>query len=139
MRVLIAGVLYGSICLLAGVALGPLRLLVLEPRIGATLATLCEAPFLLVVMFYSSRLLTRWMNFGGQGSVLFGIGLIGFCLLAGADAFVGRAVRGLSIQEQINNFYTAPGVIYGVLLLTVMLMPTIADATVSRRARSSSP
>jgi hypothetical protein len=129
MRVLIAGIAFGLICLLAGVALGPVRVLVLEPQLGATVATLCEAPLLLIVMYCSARLIDRWLSFRGQDSALFGIGLIAFCLLAGADAFVGRSIRGLSIQEQINNFSTVPGVIYGLLLLAVIFMPIIADAT----------
>ncbi len=139
MRVLLAGIVYAAICLLAGMVLGPVRVLFLEPNIGPAAATLCEAPLLLVVMYFASGLVIRWLNFHGQSSALFGIGLIAFCLLAGADAFVGRVIRGASIQEQINNFSTVPGVIYGVLLLMVWIMPLIADANAPAKLISNGP
>jgi hypothetical protein len=49
-RLTAASLLYFAIVFGAGFLLGPVRVFWLEPQLGKSVAVLCEAPFLLVVM-----------------------------------------------------------------------------------------
>jgi hypothetical protein len=49
-KIAAAALLYFLAVFGAGFALGPIRVLWLEPRLGVVAATLCEAPFLLLAM-----------------------------------------------------------------------------------------
>lgn len=133
MRVALAGLLYAALSLVAGVALGPVRVLVLEPRMGPTVATLIEAPLMIVAMFFASRLAIHITAARAQAGSLFAAGMLAFVIVSGADVLVGRSLRGLSIEQQIGNFSSAPGMIYGVLLLILMFMPLAANSTVGSR------
>ena len=59
MRILRAAILYFLAVFAAGCVLGPIRVLVLAPRIGAFRAVLCEAPFLIAAMVLAARWVGR--------------------------------------------------------------------------------
>jgi hypothetical protein len=128
MRIIIAGVVYGLICLAAGALLGPLRVLLLEPRLGLFIARLLEAPALLIAMFFAARFVVSMFRLRVQYYALLAVGLLAFCIVPAIDFFVGRIVRGVSIEEQISSFSSAPGIVYGVLLLALLVMPTVSTA-----------
>lgn len=56
-RIAAASVLYFAGVLGAGMLLGPIRVFWLEPRLGKSIAVLCEMPFLLTAMV----LAVRWL------------------------------------------------------------------------------
>ena len=55
MRIIAVGMLYFLMVFGVGFLLGPMRVYLLEPRLGETMATLCEAPFLLIVIVLAAR------------------------------------------------------------------------------------
>ena len=59
MRVVAAAALYFLIVFGAGFLLGPVRVFLLEPRFGEAVATLFEAPFILVVIVVAARRLAE--------------------------------------------------------------------------------
>jgi hypothetical protein len=128
MRIIVAGIVYGLICLATGALLGPLRVLFLEPRLGLFVARLLEAPALLIAMFFASRFVVSMFGLRVRYYALLAVGLLAFCVVPAIDFFVGRMVRNVSIEEQISAFSSAPGLVYGVLLLALIVMPTVSTA-----------
>jgi hypothetical protein len=55
MRIAAAAMLYFAVVFGVGFLLGPIRVLWLEPKLGPTGASLCEAPFLLLTMVIAAR------------------------------------------------------------------------------------
>ena len=55
-----AGVAYFAVVFAAGFGLGVIRMLVVIPRVGETVAVLIEAPVMLGISWPVARRLTRW-------------------------------------------------------------------------------
>jgi hypothetical protein len=130
MRVLAAALLYFAIVFGAGFMLGPIRVLVLEPRLGELWATACEAPFMLTAIVLAARWVPRATRLEMHFAPLALMGLIALVLQQIADFAVGIGLRGLSVAQQLAHFATAQGLIYAALLLAFAAMP----ALVNRRA-----
>ena len=69
MRVVAAAALYFLIVFGAGFLLGPVRVFLLEPRFGEAVATLFEAPFILVVIVVAARRLAEALGLKTIGSL----------------------------------------------------------------------
>lgn len=119
-------VIYFALVFAAGLVLGPIRVLWLEPVIGQTLAVACEAPLLLLAIGFAARLAPRWTALRGGWASHLGVGLIALLLQQVADLAVGFGLRGMTLQTQLDNFTTPPGWIYGFMLLVFALAPFIA-------------
>jgi hypothetical protein len=127
MRILVASFLYFAIVFAVGFALGPVRVFWLEPRLGETLASLCEAPFLLIAMVAAAR----WVP-GGVGPLasrreLLAMGAGALFLQQIADFAVGFGLRNMDLAEQLARFATLPGLIYALLLLAFAAMPALVN------------
>lgn len=133
MRILKAAAGYFAIVFGAGFALGPIRVLLLEPRVGPAVAALCEAPFLLIAMFAAGRWLPCKLGLARDIKPLAAMGVIALIFQQAADFAVGVFIRGIGAAEQIAHFATKAGMIYAVLLLAFAAMPALAN--VSRRGR----
>ena len=129
MKILGAAVLYFLIVFGVGFLLGPIRILVLEPRVGTLAAVLCEAPFLLVAIVVASRVAPRVVHLETCKSALLAVGLAALAMQQIADFAVGLALRGISLAEQLARFATAEGAIYAVLLVVFAVMPALANRT----------
>jgi hypothetical protein len=125
-RVLRAAAVYFAIVFAVGLALGPVRVLWLEPWIGATLAVLCEAPLLIFAMIFGARAAPTWARVEGGWLAHLAIGLIALALQQVADLAVGFGLRGMTLSDQIAYLATPPGVIYAVTLVVFALTPLIA-------------
>lgn len=111
-----------------GFLLGPIRVLLLEPRIGAVAATLCEAP-LLIAMVVAARWAPRLARMTTSLTGMLAVGIGALALQQAADLLVGMLLRGLSAQQQFARLATPEGAIYAVLLAIFALMPAIANRT----------
>ena len=60
MRIIAGAVLYFLIVFGVGFVLGPVRVYWLERQLGETMATLCEAPFLLIAIVLAARWLQKY-------------------------------------------------------------------------------
>jgi hypothetical protein len=106
MRLAAASLLYVVMVFGAGFLLGPVRVFWLEPRLGTTLAVLCEAPFLLAVMIWAARWVPGKAAIPSDRGSLAAIGVGALILQQIADFAVGTALRGLTPAEQLQNFRT---------------------------------
>jgi len=102
-----AGLLYGALGFLAGVALGPLRELVLAPRIGVLPAALAEAAAMAWLLWLAARAVLPDDATARMRTVMAALGLaivlLGEAALDAGFAASGlaarRAPRGLAEQE----------------------------------------
>jgi hypothetical protein len=128
MRIIIAAVVYFAIVFAVGMALGPIRVLWLEPRLGPTLAVLCETPFLLAAMLIAAR----WVpGKAGLGNALAPLALMGIAALAlqqAAELALGVWLRGLTPAAQFANFATPSGTVYLALLVVFASLPAALNA-----------
>jgi hypothetical protein len=131
MRIVIAAVAYFAIVFAVGMALGPIRVLWLEPRLGPTLAVLIETPFLLAAMLIAARWVPRKAGLGTDLAPLALMGVGALALQQVADVALGVWLRGLTPAEQFASFATPSGAVYLVLLVIFAGLP--AALNVARR------
>lgn len=129
-----AAVLYFLIVFGVGFLLGPIRVLVLEPRVGQLAAVLVEAPFLIAAIVLAARWVPRWCGTAPTTASLLGVGFGALVLQQIADFLVGLTLRGIGPAEQLARFATLEGAIYAGLLLLFALMPLLANRVAVRKA-----
>ena len=127
MRIIAVGMLYFLIVFGVGFLLGPMRVYLLEPRLGETMATLCEAPFLLIVIVLAARWLPKRSNMRMSVASLAAVGLGGLFLQQLADVVVGSLLRGITPAQQLSQLATPAGLIYMGLLLAYVVMPVLVN------------
>lgn len=126
MRIIAAAVSYFLIVFGVGFLLGPVRVFWLEPRLGETIATLFEAPFLLIAIVLAARWLPRTLGLKGVVS-LAEMGIVTLFLQQLADLAVGIVLRGSTPCQQFAHLATPAGLIYVALLIAFAAMPVLAN------------
>jgi hypothetical protein len=106
-----------------GLVLGPVRVLWIEPRLGAPLAVVVEAPFLLIAMVVAAVLAPRWAGVTGDWRSYLAIGAIALLLQQIADLAVGLGLRGMTLTGLFTYFATPAGWVYGAALICFAFMP----------------
>lgn len=124
---------YFAIVFAVGFLCGPIRVLMLEPKFGATGAVLLEAPILLMAMLYAARFVPRRLRLPATSVAHLGMGFAALAMVLIADMGVGLFVRHLSFAEIVANFSTPAGRIYAALLLVFALVPWVVNG--KRRTR----
>jgi hypothetical protein len=127
-RILAAAVLYFLMVFGAGFAFGPIRVLLLEPRLGLLGAVLCEAPFLLAAICIASRIAPSLLKTAPSRGALLSIGLDALAMQQIADIVVGATLRGLTPAEQIARLATPQGTVYAILLILFAIMPLMTNS-----------
>lgn len=125
MRLVAAALLYFLGVFGVGFLLGPIRVLLLEPRFGAFAAVLIEAPILLAAIVIAARFVPALTGVAPARGPLLAVGGLALMLQQVADITVGVALRGLGPKEQLERFATPEGVVYAALLLAFALMPAL--------------
>ena len=126
MSIVTSALCYFAIVFGAGFLLGPIRVFLLEPRLGETWATLCEAPVLLVVIVLAARRLPR--RFGlTTAAQLAAMGFGALVLQQTADFVFGSLLRGNTPEQQLAHFTTPAGLIYAALVVAFVAMPVVAN------------
>jgi hypothetical protein len=131
-RILRAAFVYFVTVFGVGFLLGPIRVLWLEPRVGAFYAVLCEAPFLLTAILLGSRAAPRLAHLTYRAGTLPAMGIAALAMQQIADIAVGLALRGLGFREQLARFATAEGAVYAALLAVFAIMPALVNRTLPR-------
>ena len=127
MRIIAVGMSYFLMVFGVGFLLGPIRVYLLEPKLGETIATLCEAPFLLIVIVLAARWLPKRSNMRMSVASLAAVGLGGLFLQQLADVVVGSLLRGITPAQQLSHLATPAGLIYMGLLLAYVVMPVLVN------------
>ena len=135
MQVLKAGVLYFALVFGAGFLLGPMRILLLVPRVGERAAELMEAPVMLAVIYLAARWIVR--RFALQPHPLKGlaVGLLALVLLLSAEFSLVLRLRGMTVRQYLATRDPLAESVYRISLGLFAAMPLI----ISRRSRSSAP
>ena len=111
--------------LAVGWVLGPIRELWAVPHFGRVAAMLWEAVIMLVAMIVAARWVIRRFDVPRTLPATISMGLIAIGLLF-PDEIAGVVwVRGLSVQEYLAGFATAPGVVSLLMFLLFAAMPTL--------------
>jgi hypothetical protein len=139
MRIALAAILYVAIVFAAGFVLGAVRVLVLEPRVGETIATLCEAPFLLTVMVLAARWLPARLGVTPAIGPLAAMGIGALVLQQLTDVALGGLLRGMTLREQLAHLTTPAGFIYLTLVAAFPAMPVLANWPNLRRPDAGAP
>ena len=134
MRIVAAAVVYFLIVFGVGFLLGPIRVFWLEPRLGETMAVICEAPFLFVAIVLAARQLPTRLRLKADIRSLAGMGLGALFLQQLADFAVGSFLRGLTPAQQIAHLARPAGLVYVLLLIMFAAMPILAN--LPRQGRS---
>jgi hypothetical protein len=125
MRVLKAGVVYFLVMFGVGWILGPIRELWAVPRFGRLTGVLLEAVIMLAAMAVSARWVIRRFHVKSTFGSTISMGLVAFGILLPAELAGVVWVRGLSLDEYLASFATAPGLVSLLMLLLFAAMPTI--------------
>lgn len=106
--VLTAALAYRVVVFTAGVALGTLRVTLLDVAIGPLAAVACELPLMLLVACWGARwVLRRWPLQSRSGRLA--MGATAFAVLIGAGAALARMAFGQSLADRAGQLATAPG------------------------------
>jgi len=122
-NILAAAALYFAVVFGVGFVLGPIRVLLLEPRVGSVGAVAIEAPFLLGAMVIASRIVPRALQVAPSTGSLLSVGIVALALQQIADLTVGVALRGIPPLEQVARLATPEGMVYAALLVLFATMP----------------
>ncbi|MBN9019267.1 MAG: hypothetical protein J0H11_17785 [Rhizobiales bacterium] len=111
MRILVAGAAYFLIVFVAGIVLGMVRVGVLAPNLGATIAVLIELPVILVISWYVCAAILRRvpLDSGLNEDVLAGV--LAFVLLIAAEALFAVGLGGRTLPEFFAHMVAADGLI----------------------------
>jgi hypothetical protein len=118
-----AGILWFVVMFGLGFLLGPLRILVLEPRLGPTGAVLVEAVPMVVAMVLLAPWVARLFDLPPDAGARLGMGGIGLVVLLVADTLLGWLLFGRGIDALLARPATWDGRVYLVMLLLFFLMP----------------
>jgi hypothetical protein len=127
MPIVRATLLYFGIVFGAGLLLGPIRVLWLEPHVGPTVAVLCETPLLLAAMILGARWVPSAVHLPRAFRPLALMGLGALALQQVADLAVGVGLRRLSPADQLAQYGTPAGRIYAAALIAFAAMPLLVN------------
>lgn len=120
-----AGAMYFLLVFLAGWMLGPIRVLLLAPRFGPTIAVLMEAPLMLAAMIVAARWVIRRRQVPVDPGPRLRMGLAALGLLAVAEIAGAALVRGIPLREYLAGIGTPAGQVALLLFLLFAAMPLL--------------
>ncbi len=106
-----AGALYALIVFLIGFILGTIRVLLIAPRLGETVAVILETPVILAANWLVCRWCVGRLDVPRRVGFRSLMGVVAFVLLMAAEFALGRLGFGRSMSEQLAAYGAAPGVI----------------------------
>ena len=105
-----AGALYAIIVFLIGFVLGTIRVLVVAPRLGETIAVILEAPVILAASWFVCRWCVGRLSVRRTVPPRLLMGFVAFLVLMSAEVGLG-AVLGRSLVDQLAAYKSSPGAI----------------------------
>ena len=126
-RIVGAGLLYFALTFGAGFALGPIRILLLEPRLGVRVAELLELPVLIGVTYLSARWVVGRLAVPPRPGPRLGMGALAAALLLAAEFTFVLNLRGLTLEEYFAARDPVSGSAYYASVLLLALMPLLVN------------
>jgi len=122
-EILKAGSLYFALIFGAGFVLGPIRILLIVPRVGERVAELMEAPLMLIIVIIAARWVVH--RFRVPLTDRLPIGLLALALgLLFEFTFVLK-LRGLTLTEYFRTRDPVSGAVYYLTLGLFAVMPLL--------------
>jgi hypothetical protein len=128
MPVVKAGAAYFALVFGAGFILGPIRILLLMPRVGQRAAELIEEPIMLVVIVLAARWIVRRFGVPYAASARLRVGLMALALSLIAELGVA-GLQGVTIARYIASRDPVAGTVYLVMLGVFAIMPLLVSRT----------
>jgi hypothetical protein len=122
-----AGLCYFALTFGAGFVLGPLRILVLVPRVGARVAELVELPVMILVAWLAARWTVRRFRVPSSARLRLVMGALAFALLLAAEFSLVLPLRGLTLEQYFATRDPISGIAYYSALVLLALMPLIVE------------
>ncbi len=123
MRILKPAILYFALVFGAGFILGPIRILLVIPRVGVRAAELMEAPIMFVVMILASRWVVRQFPEPSDLASRLAMGFVALLLMLGAEFSLVLVLNGISVREYIATRDPVSGTVYYALLIVFAILP----------------
>ena len=133
-RVLRAALVYFALTFGAGFVLGPFRILVLVPRLGARAAELIEIPVMIGITWLAARWVTQKFSVPPERAPRLSMGVMAGALLLIAEFTLVLRLRGLTLEEYFATRDPVSGTAYYAAVLLLMLMPLLVSRSSSRGA-----
>ena len=122
-----AGLCYFALTFGTGFLLGPLRILVLEPRVGARVAELVELPVMILVTWLAARWTIRRFHLPFSRGPRLLMGVLAFALLLAAEFSLVLPLRGLTLEQYFAARDPVSGIAYYLSLVLLASMPLIVE------------
>lgn len=126
-RPVAAGTAYFALVFMTGFLLGILRTLVLEPKLGATVAVLVELPVILGISWLVCRRLIIVFHVAGERSARLQMGGTALVLLLLAELGLSLFLLGNSMAEHLDNYRTTAGLVGLAGQLVFAAFPLVAE------------
>jgi hypothetical protein len=123
MRIVKQATLYFALVFGAGFILGPIRILLVIPRVGVRVAELIEAPIMLIVIIAASRWLVRRFPEPSNWSSRLAAGFLSLALMLGAEFSLAHVLQGISVREYLASRDPVSGAVYYALLVVFAVLP----------------
>lgn len=124
-RVLALGAGYFALVFAAGFALGTLRVVLLQPYLGADVSRLAELPVMVVISFLAARQVMRRAGPVERSDAL-AIGLLAFFLLLMAEMLLGRWLFRLPYSAILTDALTPIGFLNLLAQSLLIVFPALA-------------
>jgi len=125
MKIFKAGILYFICVFGTGFILGPIRLLLVVPRLGTRMAELMEIPIMIAVIIVAARWIVRHYALPQHPYSRLGMGFLALGLLLSAEFSLVLTLRGMSIAEYLATRDPVSGTVYYLSLGLFALMPLL--------------
>ena len=132
-RVVRAGLLYFALTFGAGFVLGPLRILVLVPRVGERSAELMELPVMLGLSWLAARWVIQRLAVPSSTGARLGMGVLAGALLLAAEFALVLPLRGLTLEGYFATRDPVAGAAYYLAVLLLVVMPLLVNRDLNRR------
>lgn len=122
-----AGLCYFALTFGAGFLLGPLRIFLMVPRVGARAAELAELPVMIIVTWLAARWTIRRFRVPLSTGSRLVMGAVAFALLLAAEFALVLPLRGLTLEQYFATRDPVSSVAYYASLVLLALMPLIVE------------
>jgi len=131
-----AGTAYFAVVYAIGFLLGTVRVLLLAPLVGETMAVLFEAPLMLLISWIAARWSSETFAVPAKLSPRVVMGVFAFALLILGELGVSSLVFGRSLEATFAAYGSLPGVLGLAAQMIFALLP-LAQALLLRRSASA--
>jgi hypothetical protein len=123
--ILLSSLTYFALVFLSGFMLGVMRVLLLVPQLGERYAELVEMPLMLIVIYFSARLVVYHFATLPRLSGYLTVGLTALVFLLLSEFTSVLALRNMSLAEYFVSRDPVSGSAYALSLAVYLLMPFI--------------